>query len=480
MHDSFEKIIILFALLYISPFLTFSQTCTDPNLYADECDFDGDGLINISDVDDDNDGVLDTTEQDCFLTNNLTEGLALGAHPMDTWLATHGVRIRHIDVATMTANTTTFDVINHPSWVAQGDPDNKLIWNGTGVSFAFFAANGITPETVNSFSVWSDRFPIPPPTGLVDIVVRDINGVDILTRQDPDGSQHIIDISQTGGVAIHEVVLSFSSSAFDLVSLSGSCLDRDTDGDSFADRFDLDSDGDGCSDAFESGATLDISTNFQFADAVGDPDGLSPTVDPGGDGLPDYTSTYAPDANDNTVNNCPSVLSYQFLGIDLSESNGQVQINWIGSFRGNLSYFSILRSPDLNSWEVVDKMEIEETQLNERRYSYTDILPSADFLYYKVLAVDESGNQTQSSVQSIHLQTQLSLYPNPFRDKISLFGFQAPLSSLTLMDHNGREIQSFRTIVSSSRKELMLDLSDLTAGIYFLKLGNQTYKLIKE
>ena len=58
MHDSFEKIIILFALLYVSPFLTFSQTCTDPNLYADECDFDGDGLINISDVDDYNDGVF--------------------------------------------------------------------------------------------------------------------------------------------------------------------------------------------------------------------------------------------------------------------------------------------------------------------------------------------------------------------------------------------------------------------------------------
>ncbi|MEL6251811.1 MAG: T9SS type A sorting domain-containing protein, partial [Bacteroidota bacterium] len=473
-------LILLFALFYISPFFTFSQTCTDPNLYGDECDFDGDGLINISDVDDDNDGVLDTTEQDCFLTNNLTEGLAAGAHPMDTWLATHGVRIRHIDVATMTANTTTFNVLNHPSWVAQGDPDNKLIWNGTGVSFAFFAANGVTPETVNSFSVWSDRFPIPPPTGLVDIVVRDINGVDILTRQDPDGSQHIIDISQTAGVGIHEVVLSFSSSAFDLVSLSGSCLDRDTDGDSFADRFDLDSDGDGCSDAFESGATLDISTNFQFTDAGGDPDGLSPTVDPGGDGLPDYTSTYSPDANDNTVNNCPSVLTFQFVALDLIEENGNVHMNWIGSYGGNLSHFTILRSPDLASWEVLDKLELEEARAHENKYSFTDIRPSADFLYYKVLAEDESGSQTQSSIQSIHLQRELSIYPNPFKNQVHLFGSETSLSSIKLMDINGSVLNSIGTSFSPSGEELILNFTHMKGGIYFLRVGNRTYKLVKE
>ena len=35
------------------------STCSDPNLFADNCDFDGDGVLNIDDLDDDNDGVLD-------------------------------------------------------------------------------------------------------------------------------------------------------------------------------------------------------------------------------------------------------------------------------------------------------------------------------------------------------------------------------------------------------------------------------------
>ncbi len=36
--------------------------CVDPNKYADNCDFDGDGVLNLADLDDDNDGILDLTE----------------------------------------------------------------------------------------------------------------------------------------------------------------------------------------------------------------------------------------------------------------------------------------------------------------------------------------------------------------------------------------------------------------------------------
>ena len=253
-------LILCFSFLHIAPL--HAQTCTDPNSLVDECDFDLDGILNVTDVDDDNDGVPDTTEQDCFLTNNLTEGLPAGTYPMDTWLLSHGIRIRHIETTNFTTNTTTFNVINHPSWVAQGDPDGKLIWNGTGISVAFYEANGVTKALSNSFSIWSDRIPIPPPTGLVRVIARDSNGVELLNRFDPDGSKHVVDISQTGGIAFHEVVLAFGSSAFDLVSISGSCIDRDTDMDGLPDRCDWDSDGDGCSDAHEAGATTD--NHFQF------------------------------------------------------------------------------------------------------------------------------------------------------------------------------------------------------------------------
>ena len=79
---------------------------------------------------------------------------------------------------------------------------------------------------------------------------------------------------------------------FELQS-SGSCLlGRDTDNDGTPNYLDLDSDNDGCSDAFEAGATTDESENYQFNDVAGDADGLSPTVDPAGDGTPAVSYTH--------------------------------------------------------------------------------------------------------------------------------------------------------------------------------------------
>lgn len=36
--------------------------CTDPNKISVDCDFDGDEVLNLADLDDDNDGILDVTE----------------------------------------------------------------------------------------------------------------------------------------------------------------------------------------------------------------------------------------------------------------------------------------------------------------------------------------------------------------------------------------------------------------------------------
>lgn len=483
MYNTIYASVCLFALSVFFPISLIAQTCTDPNLYADECDFDGDGILNVADIDDDNDGVLDTTEQDCFLSNNLTDGLAAGFHPMDTWLLTHGIRIRHIDVATLQANTTDFRVLNHPSWVAQGDPDNKLIWNGTGISIAFFAPDGITAETSNSFSIYSD--PIPITTGLVRVIARDINGVDILDRFDPDGSQHSIDITQTGGIAIHEVVLSFSSSAFDLVNITGSCLDRDTDNDTFADRFDLDSDGDGCSDAFESGATTDISVNFQFADLAADADGLSPSVDPGGDGEIDYTSTYAPDANDNSVNNCPSVLSVNIFNATLNiVENDLVEISWESEFKEESQYFEIMSSQDGQNWEKIARLDVVASNEQRRNYVHRDSHTGAGSYFYRIAEVDKNGARAYSNIMSVNFgpssHTEIMIYPNPFENELLIKGMKDHQSSIELKDIQGKSIKLQQIELPSQAGEVKFSVEQLPKGFYFLRIGSSLYKLEKK
>jgi hypothetical protein len=57
LHTTFKNRLLLFA-LFIIPFISSAQ-CIDP---SDTGDCDGDLVLNLEDLDDDNDGILDTDE----------------------------------------------------------------------------------------------------------------------------------------------------------------------------------------------------------------------------------------------------------------------------------------------------------------------------------------------------------------------------------------------------------------------------------
>jgi hypothetical protein len=78
----------------------------------------------------------------------------------------------------------------------------------------------------------------------------------------------------------------------------------DTDGDGILNRFDLDSDGDGCSDALEAGATSSTTTGYQFSSPVGS-NGLPDAVETTTDSdTINYQSTYDPYALSDNLAAC--------------------------------------------------------------------------------------------------------------------------------------------------------------------------------
>lgn len=453
-----------------------AQPCVDPLLYAPNCDLDGDGVLNEVDIDDDNDGVLDIDEMDCQGGSNLnlTDGLATGDHNMDTWLLLHGIRIRHVETTNFTANTTTFRVINHPSWVQHGDPDGKLIWNGTGVSISYFAPDGITPQTTNTFSIWSD--PIPIVGGTIRIIARDINGNTLVDRLDADGTLHHVDLSHTGGVPIHELVFANSSSAVDGGSLAGICTSRDTDNDLIADHQDLDADGDGCSDAYEAGATTDSTANFQFSDVVGDPDGLSNSVDVGEDGIPDYVSTYNLFALDITQISCPVVLATGLKQFQV-RLNGQLKVvlDWeIDDAQENMD-FVVERSVVGKSWE-----QLATILADGRSYKWIDSDPIYGLAYYRLKLLDNDGKASYSQVEAVmnYQEKKLNVFPNPFEDLLIVEGTPMDLVHIKVLNLQGQEMQVLRE-KEVSQARIKLDLSNLNPGIYFIKTLRETRKVIK-
>ena len=326
------------------------QVCTDPNLYGDDCDFDGDGVNNIDDLDDDNDGVLDTEE--CFVTHYTTnpslEGtVGAGSTPTD-WSQVPQSFIHSTDntsvggpfgtsdvtsetghnlgagIAGIPYDGATFTSALHSHRVANGDTYHEglqkqiTVTAGEPLYFSFYQAD------VSQLQTMSDG------TGYWRLYENDnlIFQSNVTTPNTPYDDltldwelQSFTHIPTTSGNKTY-TFLAFDDDAtiaepngirigIDLITIKSPCNIVDTDNDNIPDHLDLDSDNDGCSDAYESGATTITTSNYQFPDIDTNNDGLVDAVDDGSnggnadDGISDYVSTYSTDALNPAIHACP-------------------------------------------------------------------------------------------------------------------------------------------------------------------------------
>jgi hypothetical protein len=226
-------------------------------------DTDSDGLGDLLDIDDDNDGILDTAEQ----TNCITSGI-----PINT-LTFSGSAI--------TASTaSTVSSAGGDYWrTSYSDQNLKL---PISLSYKFnsttgYAMFGLFPVTgTQNAATWADgAYKFYPQTtsvwgyfttawdfGPIAITPNDILSIDIsatgyvtakvngIVRKAFQGvvSDYKLTMSSYRAANFKDVILTDANNVAVLT-----CTDLDTDADGIPNRLDLDSDGDGCSDAKEAG-----------------------------------------------------------------------------------------------------------------------------------------------------------------------------------------------------------------------------------
>ncbi|WP_144895661.1 Ig-like domain-containing protein [Lutibacter sp. Hel_I_33_5] len=265
-------------------------------------DFDGDGIDNATDLDDDNDGVLDIDEISCTISS--------------TQIDKTGV--------TVTSDNT---------FAIGGGDLNKLV-NGTDTQAAILSPSGTTNGTI----LFKFEFPSVKKLNLIEL--GQFSGGNLLTvgstvkiEASTDDSNWVT-LANSLSYNTTEVAGDFAASDswkiefnnnteykyYRIVNLTVAngggwlsqaffgqynCVDLDTDNDGISNRLDLDSDGDGCSDALESGATTSTAKDYQFPNVdTQNSDGLVDAVDATGDGFIDYNSTYSLYATSSTLKSC--------------------------------------------------------------------------------------------------------------------------------------------------------------------------------
>ena len=77
-----------------------------------------------------------------------------------------------------------------------------------------------------------------------------------------------------------------------------------------------------------------------------------------------------------------------------------------------------------------------------------------------------------------HRLSNITLHPNPTTGELTITNYELGITSVEIYDIYGRKISSHHLILSSSYH--LINISHLPAGIYFLKIGNETVKVVKQ
>lgn len=314
--------------------------------YVDPCDAtasgnldtDGDNVSDSCDLDDDNDGILDTDECTFIPLSNGVAVFDVNNPPNNSQTFTNvdgsGLNTTASFVGTTNVATANFLDADVFTLFASGGigtgitetitfdfSDNPL----DAVSFSIVHINGTTASggdeiefyatTESSATLTNPNFTLSPsPTYTV------VNGT--LTASSTPNMAQATTAGSNDGLGDLGVEFNASSSTDRITSvtllwrdlagtvathgigfkdiemtINASIICADIDNDGIPEYLDTDSDGDGCSDAFESGATTDQTANYQFPDIDTNDDGLVDAVDDGSnggtanDGTPDYTAT---------------------------------------------------------------------------------------------------------------------------------------------------------------------------------------------
>ncbi len=178
------------------------------------------------------------------------------------------------------------------------------------------------------------------------------------------------------------------------------------------------------------------------------------------------------------------------LPIELSKfysfcDNGQIIINWTTESETNNDYFSLEKSTDSKTWDVIANIAGAGNTTERKEYMFSYIENVSDIVYYRLKQTDFDGLSSYSNViyNDCDKYSDLSfiLYPNPNNgDFFILSNFEDNARySAKITDASGKVILQRNNIVNNPES---FDLSIIDAGFYILTINfgieSYSYKLI--
>ncbi len=157
---------------------------------------------------------------------------------------------------------------------------------------------------------------------------------------------------------------------------------------------------------------------------------------------------------------------------------------WHTTTEINNDYFQIQRSENLQDWNAVGVVNGVGNSSQMQYYYFEDSNLNWDLngYYYRLEQFDYNGVSAFSNIIFIPLESKddLTVFPNPVGQNMVITGIEEGITFVELFDMKGSLVRRFDLDENvSSGDAKLIDISSISSGVYFLRAGTQTIRLLK-
>ncbi|MEL6591818.1 MAG: T9SS type A sorting domain-containing protein, partial [Bacteroidota bacterium] len=164
---------------------------------------------------------------------------------------------------------------------------------------------------------------------------------------------------------------------------------------------------------------------------------------------------------------------------ELRGDDGYLQ--WITAFEEGNQYFSIERAMPGKSFVPIGRQLAVGTSQSISSYEFVDPKISAlnhDRVRYRIKQVDVDGGFSYSRVVELMLgneaSLQVSTYPNPVAEQLTLFVRSAEPAEMKIINSNGQSV--WRSQHPAGEQSYQLNSTNWASGVYYLLVENDNYR----
>lgn len=174
-----------------------------------------------------------------------------------------------------------------------------------------------------------------------------------------------------------------------------------------------------------------------------------------------------------------SVLPVEFLDFQLVQQETAIHLLWQTKNEKTNKGFEIERSADSQLWQKIGTVKGENNKIAQN-YAFIDNEPLQGVNYYRLNQLDTEGGTTYSKVLSATRKTKQKqlVYPNPFSQTLVVEGVEQG-DVIQIFDAIGREVSAVKVETRLANRFEINTLSLQSHSFYFLQIGDQQHKIIK-